>query len=77
MIYLKSFFVAIGGAVGAAILWFIAAFAIPLFAPMLIGRFRNTGGLAVARITSDSLLIAAAIGFVVSFLLALRRLRAV
>ena len=76
MIYVKSFVIAVGGAFGAAVLWFIVGFLIPLFLPFAIGRLRNSGGTSAAVIGSDALLIAAAAGFVISFFWALHRLRA-
>lgn len=67
MVYLKSVLFGIGGALLAAILWYTVAFILPLFLPYLIARVTGTGGTSHGRITSDSILIAAVIGFIIAF----------
>jgi hypothetical protein len=64
MVYLKSVVAGIGGALLAAVLWFTVAFILPLYLPYLIARARRTGGISDVYVTSDSVLIAALIGFV-------------
>ena len=76
MVYLKSFLFGIAGAVVAVVLWFIGAFVLPMYAPYVVGRIMGTGGVASAYITSDSLLVAALIGFVIGFAWTWYRLRA-
>jgi len=73
MLYVKCFLVGIGGAIVAAVLWIGVSFAIPIFVPMLVGRLLNRGGASGASITSDSILLAALIGFVIAAGWALRR----
>ena len=72
---MKSFLFGIGGAVIGAVLWFTVAFILPLWVPYLVGRVRGTGGSSFGRITSDSILIAALIGFIIAFVWAWYRLR--
>lgn len=67
MTYLRSFAVGIGGALVAAVLWIVVAFILPIVVPSVIGRLRGTGGSAGAYISSNSIFIAAAIGFLVAF----------
>ena len=69
MIYLKSALVGIVGAILASMLWFLAAFVLPLVLPQLLSRVGGSDGVgaAGARITSDSILVAALIGFVAGF----------
>jgi len=67
MIYIKSFLFGIGGAIVASVLWILIAFVLPIFVPYLIGRIRGTGGASGAHLTSDSVAIAAFLGFVVGF----------
>jgi len=58
------------------VLWFIGAFILPVSAPYVVSRITGTGGVASAYITSDSMLVAALIGFVVGFTWKWYRLRA-
>jgi hypothetical protein len=67
MVYLKSFLFGVCGALLTAVLWFIVAFILPLYGPYLISRVRGTGGVSSGYITSDSMLIAALIGFIIAF----------
>jgi hypothetical protein len=75
VLYLKSVLVGIGGAIVAASLWIVVSFWLPIFVPMFVDRMLNRGGASGARITSDSILLAALVGFVVAALWALRRFR--
>jgi hypothetical protein len=76
MVYLKSFLFGIGGAVLAVVLWFTVAFILPLYVPYLVARVKGTGGASSAYVGSDSILIAALIGFIIAFAWAWYRLRA-
>jgi hypothetical protein len=69
MIYLKSVLVGIVAAVAASMLWTLAAFVLPILIPQLLSRLGGGDGVgaAGARITSDSILLAALIGFVAGF----------
>jgi hypothetical protein len=73
MLYVKSFLVGIGGAVVAAVLWIVVSFVLPIFMPMLVRRTLNRGGASGASITSDSILLAALVGFVAAAWWGLRR----
>ena len=64
MIYAKSFLFGIGGAIVAALFWIAVSFVLPIFMPMLVARMLNRGGASGASITSDSILLAALVGFV-------------
>jgi len=76
MIYLKSVLFGVGGAVLAAILWITVKFVLPMYVPYVISRIRQTGGASGARITSDSIWIAALVGFIIAFAWGWHRLRA-
>ena len=76
MIYLKSVLFGVGGAVLAAVLWIAVKFLLPIFMPYAISRLRGTGGASGASITSDSILIAALVGFAMAFAWEWHRLRA-
>jgi hypothetical protein len=73
MLYVRTLLVGLCGAVVAAALWILVAFIVPLFLPMLIARIRNTGGTAGAVIGSDSILLAALVGFVLAAVWTYRR----
>jgi len=64
MIYAKSALVGIGGAIVAALFWIVVSFVLPIFMPMLVARMLNRGGASGASISSDSILLAALVGFV-------------
>jgi len=64
MIYAKIFLFGIGGAIVAALFWIVVSFALPIFMPMLVDRMLNRGGASGASITSDSILLAALVGFI-------------
>ena len=76
MVYLKSFLFGIGGAVLAAVFWFILAFIVPLYVPYLVARIRGTGGISSAYVGSNSMVIAALIGFISAFAWEWNRLKA-
>ena len=75
MIYLKSFLVGVGAAVAALVLWIVCALLLPIYIPLVAQQIRGAGGTAVSYITSDSVLVAALIGFVVGAVWEMRRLR--
>lgn len=75
MVFLKSFLFGAAGALVTAVLWFAAAFVLPLFGPYLVARFRGTGGLSSGYVSSDSLLVAGLIGFLIAFAWEWHRLR--
>jgi hypothetical protein len=75
MLYVKSVLIGIGGAIVAALLWIVVSFVLPIFGPMLVGRMLNRGGVGGASITSDSILLAALLGFIVAASWALHRFR--
>ena len=72
MTYIQSVAFGIGGALLAAVLWIVVALVLPMVVPFVIGRLRGTGGVAGAYLTSHSVLIAAVIGFLVTFVWRLR-----
>ncbi len=76
MVYVKSILFGLGGAVLAAVLWITATLLLPIFLPYAISRIRGTGGDSFGRVTSDSILIAALVGFVIAFAWEWYRLRA-
>ena len=73
MIYAKSFLFGIGGAIVAALFWIVVSFVLPIFMPMLVARMLNRGGASGASITTDSILLAALVGFVAAAWWAFRR----
>ena len=73
MIYAKSVLFGIGGAIVAALFWLVTSFVLPIFMPMLVARMLNRGGASGASITSDSILLAALVGFVAAAWWAFRR----
>ena len=75
MIVIKSFLFGVGGAVAAAIAWIIVAVVLPMVVPYVIARLRGTGGVSGGYVTSDGVLIAALIGFLVAFAWGWMRLR--
>jgi hypothetical protein len=75
MIYVKSVLCGIGGAIVAALLWIVVSFALPICLPMLVNRMLNRGGASGASITSDSILLAALVGFVAAAWWGVRRFR--
>jgi hypothetical protein len=75
VIYLKSTLTGLVAAVMAGMLWILVTFVLPIVAPMLIARMTGQGGAAGAVIDSNSILVAAAVGFVVGFFWRWCRLR--
>jgi len=69
MFHLKAVLFGVGGAVVAAVLWVLAAFVLPILIPQVLSRLGGGDGVgaAGARITSDSILLAALIGFAAGF----------
>jgi hypothetical protein len=65
MPYVKVVLAGFGAAIGAAVLWILVSFILPIFGPMLIGRLLNRGGGSAASVGSGSILLAAFIGFVI------------
>jgi hypothetical protein len=76
VIYLKSVLVGVAGAAVTAVLWFTVAFILPLYLPYLLARIRGTGGVSSGYVGSDSILLAAVVGFLVAFAWEWRRLHA-
>ena len=75
MIYLKSFLLGIGGAIVASLLWIAVVFLLPIYWPYVISRVRGTGGVSTGYVGSNSILIAALIGFITAFTWKWYRLR--
>jgi hypothetical protein len=75
-IYVRSFLFGLGGAALAMVLWITLAFIVPMFGPYLIGRVRGTGAVSSGYVGSDSILIAALVGFIIAFAWEWHRLRA-
>jgi hypothetical protein len=69
MIYLKSVLFGIAGAIVVSVLWILAAFVLPILIPQVLSRLGggDGAGVAGARITSNSILLAALIGFAAGF----------
>ena len=69
MIYLKSVLFGVVGAVVASVLWILAAFVLPILIPQVLSRVGggDGAGVAGASITSNSILLAALLGFAAGF----------
>jgi hypothetical protein len=69
VIYLKSVLFGIVGAIVVSVLWILAAFVLPILIPQVLSRLGGGDGVGAggARITSDSILVAALIGFAAGF----------
>jgi hypothetical protein len=67
MLYAKGLLFGFVGAIVAAALWVLAVFIVPIFAPMLISRLTGAGGASGASISSQSMLVAALVGFIAAF----------
>ncbi len=67
LMLLRHFAVGVGGAIVAAVLWIVVAFILPIAAPFVIARLRGAGGVAGASMSSNAILIAAVVGFLVAF----------
>jgi hypothetical protein len=74
MIYLKSIVAGIVAAVAVAVLWILAVFVFPILIPLIMSRVSGSGGIGIVSIGSDSILIAALVGFVSGFYWQFRRL---
>jgi len=73
---LRSVLFGLAIAVLAALLWIVVVFLGPVAVPVLLSRFGNTGsGVGAGYVTSDSVLIAALVGFVAGFAWKRRRPR--
>lgn len=75
MVYLKSFLFGLAGAAIAVVLWITVAVVLPIFVPYLVARVRGTGGMSAGSVGSDSILIAALIGFIAASAWSWYRLR--
>jgi hypothetical protein len=75
MVYLKSCLFGLGGAVIAAIVWTAVTFVLPMVVPYLFARLTGRGGMSAANVTSNSILLAALVGFVIAFAWEWQRLR--
>ena len=73
MSYLKGGLFGLVGAVLAAALWLLLAFVLPIVWPMLMARLHGEAGASGASIGSDSIAIAALIGFAIGMVWGLRR----
>ena len=77
MIYLRSLLVGVVTALGAAILWIVAAVVLPLLVSLLRARFggdgTGSGGIGFVSVDSGSALAAALVGFVAGVWWTLRR----
>ena len=69
MIYLKSAMFGIAGAILVSVLWILAAFVLPILIPQVMSRLGggDGAGAAGASISSNSILLAALIGFAAGF----------
>jgi hypothetical protein len=63
----KSALSGIAGAIIAVLLWVLVALVLPIELPMLMSRITGEGGASGAVITSDSMLLAALVGFAAGF----------
>jgi putative flippase GtrA len=71
----KSVLFGLATAVVAAVVWLFVTFVLPVAVPFLVSRFSNDGGGgATAYVTSDSILLAALVGFASGFFWRYRRL---
>ncbi len=73
MNYFRGALFGAGGAAIAVVLWVLVAFVLPVVLPMLVSRITNQGGASGAAISSNSILLAALIGFAAGFYWAVRR----
>lgn len=75
MPYLWTFACGIGGAVLAASLWVAWTLVLPVEVPYIIGRLRGTGGDGTGFVSSGSIFVAAALGFLAAVAWRVWRLR--
>ena len=73
---MKVLLFGVGGALLASVLWITVTLVLPVWGPYMIGRFTGTGGASTGYVGSDSILIAALIGFVIASALAWVRFKA-
>ena len=73
---LRSALFGLATAILAVAVWIVVKFVLPIWLPYLFSRFSNDGGIggSTATISSDSILIAAVIGFALGFFWRSRRL---
>lgn len=55
------------GAIVAVVLWSAVTLVLPIFVPYLVGRITGEGGVGGGYVTSNSILLAALVGFVLAF----------
>ena len=73
MRYVKGLLWGAVGAIVTAMVWVLAVFIVPIFGPMLISRFTGSGSASGASISSDSVVVAAFVGFVCAFAWQMRK----
>jgi hypothetical protein len=73
MVYLKATAVGVLGAALCAVLWFVGALALPLMWQMWAERDQRAAGIGAVSAGSGAILLAALIGFVLSFAWVVRR----
>lgn len=56
----------LAGAVVAVVLWIAVTLILPIFVPYLIGRLTGGGGVGGGYVTSNSILLAALVGFLLA-----------
>ena len=62
----RSVLFGFAGAFVAVILWIVITLIVPIFVPYLVGRLTGGGGVGGGYVTSNSILLAALIGFVLA-----------
>ena len=67
MVYLKSLLVGLAGAVVAPVLWVIGVFVIPIVFQIAVSRAAGSGGIGAVSMSSNAILVAALVGFVIGF----------
>jgi hypothetical protein len=65
MRYTRILLGGVAGSLAATVIWVVGAFFVPIFVPLLWSKITGAGGAAGASLTSDSVLLAAVIGFAV------------
>jgi hypothetical protein len=63
----KTFRFGLAGAFVAAVVWIAVTLILPIFVPYLVGQMMGAGGIGGGYVTSNSILLAALIGFVIAF----------
>lgn len=77
MLWAKCLVLGVGGALIALALWMFGVVVFPIAVPLLLSRTPDTAGIGAVSVSSGSMLLVAAIGFVVSAGAAWRSLREV